>query len=197
MEYRLEYADLAEALYHALGDDAFYLRMARTASNTAAAKSHMLKYLDFSMREARQYGELHLPDKHNHGVSVWLKPLEAERAAQMKLEKAAFLQQQMGADACRVYADIVGFMSAASAAIVDERYWYLSIVGILPEFQNRGLGADLVKPVLERFDKHGIPSYLETFSQRNQGFYRRLGYREAASYFEPTIGASYTLMTRD
>lgn len=197
MEYRLEYPDYAEALYRALGDDAFYLRMAQTAASPTAAKSHMLKYLDFSMREAQQYGELYTPDGHRHGVSVWLKPLEAERAKRMKLEKVEFLQRHMGAEACRVYREIAAFMSEQSTAIVNGRYWYLSIIGILPRFQNRGLGAGLVTPVLERFDSQGIPSYLETFSERNQGFYRRLGYRAAASFFEPTIGASYTLMTRN
>ena len=88
-------------------------------------------------------------------------------------------------------------MLEKSAAIVDDRYWYLSIIGILPEFQNRGLGAALIEPVLEKTDALGVPTYLETFSTRNQGFYRRLGYRAAARFFEPTIGADYTLMTRD
>ncbi len=103
----------------------------------------------------------------------------------------------MGAEAERVYRDIAAFMLGQSAAIVDQSHWYLSIIGILPGFQNRGLGAALVEPVLERTDALGVPVYLETFSERNQSFYRRLGFRPAAEFFEPTIAASYTLMTRD
>ena len=80
MDHELEYPEFAEALYHALGDDAFYLRMAQTAIGAGAAKAHMLKYLDYSMREARRYGELYIPSEHSYGVSVWLKPLEAARA---------------------------------------------------------------------------------------------------------------------
>ena len=74
--------------------------------------------------------------------------------------------------------------------------WYLSIVGVLPDYQGRGLGGELIRPVLAQTDAIGVATYLETFTPRNMSFYERLGYREAGSFEEPTIGDRYWLMLR-
>ena len=195
-EYRFEYREYAEALYHALTEDAFYLTMERSVEDGSSAREAMLRYLDYSIREAGEYGELYLPAEHRHGISVWQRPLPADRESRMKAEKQQFLVNHMGEASAAVYNDIVGFMSAQSDPIVDPRSWYLSIVGILPGFQNRGLGVDLVRGILELSDRAGVPTYLETFTARNESFYRRLGYRSAARIFEPTTQAGYSLMTR-
>jgi GNAT superfamily N-acetyltransferase len=80
---------------------------------------------------------------------------------------------------------------------IQQSRWYLSIIGLAPEFQNRGLGGGLVKPVLEKADALGVPSYLETFNPRNRSFYTRLGYQEAASFVEPVTGSEYWIMIRE
>ena len=59
------------------------------------------------------------------------------------------------------YNDIVGFMSAQSDALIDSSAWYLSIVGIFPAFQNRGLGNSLIGATLEKAGRAGATSFLE------------------------------------
>ena len=88
-------------------------------------------------------------------------------------------------------------MSEKAIPLIDERSWYLSIIGILPEFQGQGLGVGLVKHILERTDRLGIPTYLETFTSRNITFYKRLGYDAVKCFHEPTVDAEYWLMIRD
>ena len=194
--YCFKYRPFAEALYHALVDDGFYATLERSVTDPAVAREAMFRYLDYSMREAEQYGELHIPAAQPVGASVWAKPLEVATAEAMKAAKIRFLREHMGTASERAYLDIVAFMSAQTRSLVDERCWYLSILGILPEYQNRGLGAGLVTPVLEISDRLGIPTYLETFTPRNEPFYQRLGYARVGSFFEPTIGASYAVMIR-
>ncbi|RTZ91669.1 MAG: hypothetical protein DSY91_04765 [Deltaproteobacteria bacterium] len=70
------------------------------------------------------------------------------------------------------------------------------MVGIAPEFQRRGLGYGLVKPVLDEADLLNIPTYLETFSPGNMAFYERLGYQAVASFHEPVFDLHYWLMLR-
>jgi ribosomal protein S18 acetylase RimI-like enzyme len=194
--YRFEYRDYAEALYQALTEDAFYVTMEQSVDDRAAAREALLRYLDYSIREAREYGELYIPVEHRYGISIWQKPLPCDRELRMKTEKQQFLVRHMGEASAAAYNEIVGFMSAQSDSIVDPGSWYLSIVGILPGFQNRGLGVELVQGILEQSDRAGVPTYLETFTPRNEAFYERLGYRSAARFFEPTTRASYSLMTR-
>ena len=196
-DHNYAYREYAEALYHALVEDAFYITMEQQLGGEGEAREAMLRYLDYSMVEARDYGTLYFPETHRHGVAVWSQPLAPEREAQKKRAKLDFLRRQMGADCAIRYEGIADFMSRQSDAIVDSSAWYLSIVGILPAWQNRGLGQSLITPTLEQADQAGVPSFLETFTPRNEPFYRRLGYRVAGSFFEPTIGAHYSLMLRE
>jgi ribosomal protein S18 acetylase RimI-like enzyme len=59
---------------------------------------------------------------------------------------------------------------------VPEPHWYLMVIGVDPELQNRGVGSALVKEDLMRADQSGCPCYLETSEKRNLAFYERLGF---------------------
>jgi GNAT superfamily N-acetyltransferase len=196
-DYKFAYREYAEALYDALVEDAFYITMEQQLGAQDEAREAMLRYLDHSMVEARDYGTLYFPESHRYGVAVWSQPLAAEREAQKKRAKIEFLRRQIGADSVVRYERIADFMSSQSDAIVDTSAWYLSIIGILPAWQNRGLGQSLITPTLEQADRAGVATFLETFTARNEPFYQRLGYRVAGSFFEPTIGANYSLMLRE
>jgi GNAT superfamily N-acetyltransferase len=55
-------------------------------------------------------------------------------------------------------------------------HYYLPVVGILPEWQGRGFGSALMRPILERCDREGLPAYLEASSPRNRALYERHGF---------------------
>jgi GNAT superfamily N-acetyltransferase len=195
--YRFAHRHYAEALYQALGEDAFYTTMEQSIAEPKQRREGLLRYLDYSMCEADEYGILHFPQTHQYGVAVWSTPLALERAAECKRHKHEFLQQHMGANSAASYDAIVDFMSQQSEAVVDASAWYLSITGILPGFQNRGLGSELVRATLVEADRAGVATFLETFVTRNEPFYQRLGYRVAGRFFEPTIASNYAIMVRD
>lgn len=58
----------------------------------------------------------------------------------------------------------------------DEPHWYLSIVGVRPGLQGQGLGTRVLAPMLDRCDRLGIATYLESSNPRNHSLYHRLGY---------------------
>ena len=62
------------------------------------------------------------------------------------------------------------------AAHPKEPHWYLGVVATDPEHQGRGLGARILKPVLEICDREGVPAYLESSNERNLPFYYRQGW---------------------
>jgi len=59
----------------------------------------------------------------------------------------------------------------------EERHYYLQFIGVDPEHQGKGLGAALLKPVLDRCDQEGCGAYLENSNRRNHDFYSRHGFR--------------------
>ncbi len=197
MIFNFKYRNYAKALHKALCDDAFYITMEDSIKNEDSPREAMLRYMEFSMIEAEKSGELYFSENHDHGVSIWSKPINQKMEAKRILEKKTFLLNYMGKNSLKIYTQIVEFMSEKAESHIGNEYWYLSIVGILPEFQGKGFGPELINGVLKKTDAIKAPTYLETFTPRNMNFYERLGYQEIESFYEPTTKAEYWLMTRE
>ena len=198
MNYTFEYRVLSETIYDALIDDAFYITMENSVSGTPDQRREaMLRYYDFSMREARKYGRLVTPDGKAFGAAIWSRPLNGGLSEQMAAEKKTFLMEQMGDASLDTYQQITAFMSRQTGAVVHPDSWYLSILGIAPVFQGQGLGGALVRPTLDRTDERGLHTYLETYTPRNMRFYERLGFQDAGSFHEPVTGTRYWVMVRE
>jgi GNAT superfamily N-acetyltransferase len=58
----------------------------------------------------------------------------------------------------------------------QEPHYYLPFVGVVPDWQGRGIGAALLRPVLDRCDAERVPAYLEASSPRNRSLYERHGF---------------------
>jgi GNAT superfamily N-acetyltransferase len=191
------YPATARALYDALVDDGFYRTLESVASPDAAMAKHaMLRYLDYSMTEAEEYGRLCFPDDRSAGAAIWSLPREPAIQRSVSSRKKAFITEHMGERCCDVYTAITGFMHTHTMTVVAADCWYLSIIGIAPALQGRGQGAALMNAVLGETDRAGIGTFLETFTPRNELFYERLGYITRARFLEPTIGAPYAVMSR-
>lgn len=64
-------------------------------------------------------------------------------------------------------------------------HWYLGVAATRPVHQGRGLGAQLIRRVLDLCDEEGVPAYLESSNSRNLPFYYRLGFVETGDLTVP------------
>jgi len=165
--------------------------------SAARRREAMLRYFDYSLQEGNNYGLLQRAEGQPVGASIWSRPMDDDRTTQMADRKKAFLREHMGPASLAVYQQITAAMARQTATVIPPDCWYLSIVGVAPAFQGRGLGETLIRPVLEKTDTRGCATYLETFTPRNMRFYARLGYREAGSFDDPGAGARYWVMVRE
>lgn len=55
-------------------------------------------------------------------------------------------------------------------------HWYLAILATSPAHQGKGVGPEVLSPVLERCDLDGVGAYLESSNSENRGFYERQGF---------------------
>lgn len=69
-------------------------------------------------------------------------------------------------------------LDAVEKAHPTEPHWYLALLGVDPSRQRSGLGAALLRPVLEHCDATGEPAYLETQKPDNLAYYARFGFEE-------------------
>lgn len=70
----------------------------------------------------------------------------------------------------------IRFEGAIRAEHVTHPHMYLWFIGVDPALHGRGVGRALLDDLHGRSAEHGVPTYLETSSEANVGFYRRRGY---------------------
>jgi ribosomal protein S18 acetylase RimI-like enzyme len=77
-----------------------------------------------------------------------------------------------------------------------EPHYYLDSLGVVPEWQGRGLGSALMAPVLERCDSERMPAYLNAGSPRSRELYRRHGFVVQEEFRLPDDGPPLWRMWR-
>lgn len=80
---------------------------------------------------------------------------------------------------------MVGEIERQHALLTVGRHLRLEFYGVVPDRQGTGFGTALIEDGHRRADELELPAYLETFSDRNVGFYRRRGYEVVGEF---TIG---------
>jgi GNAT superfamily N-acetyltransferase len=186
------------ALVEALIDEPFYQSLlVDTGPDEPARRAALARYFAYSLGEAERTGRVVLAPDPTHGAAAWLLPRSPEVDAVESGAKRATLARLFGPMGYANYERIIAFMGPRADAVVSPEAWYLSILGVLPSAQGRGLGATLIEPTLAEADALGVTCYLETFSERAVRFYERLGFRSCAVHDEPTTGARYAIMRRE
>jgi GNAT superfamily N-acetyltransferase len=123
------------------------------------------------------YGHVYGAWENGHlvGVAVWTPPsVSAPNAAgrpfaslNHAIVRFLFPHRSQG---------LYGGFGATASLHPGEPHWYLAFVGVEPNRQGQGVGAQLLAPVLQRADADGVVCYLETPFPASHAFYRRLGF---------------------
>ncbi len=186
----------AEALYQSLKGDAFYRTLEAHISGGRDAKAGMLAYYKLSIQDGLTWGRATFPDDGDYGAAVWSLPLAADASAQRRSEKQVALVAALGPEATGVFNQIESEMAPHESTLNLHDHWYLSILGLHPSRQGQGLGAVLLKPVLDEADKAGAASFLTTFSQGNIKFYEGVGFEVAGRFPVAATGGDFSVLVR-
>jgi GNAT superfamily N-acetyltransferase len=121
------------------------------------------------------HGENHLNDTGT-GAAVWAPP-----AATFAPED----EERFGVDLAAVAGEDVSRAGELGDLLEahhphDPHHYYLMLLGVRPAHQGTGIGAALLRAVLDRADRDGVPAYLEATSLRNRALYERHGFEVTA-----------------
>ncbi len=184
------------ALVASLRHDPFYVAITEHCGDNEDRRREMLfQYFDYSMSEGARLGRCVIA-QDSAAAAVWLLPVSPEQTVAAGRAKAEFLASALGPIGAANYHRIIEFMAPRAQSVVSGPAWYLSIIGVSPTAQGRGVGARLVQTTLAEADDAGAACFLETFSPRSLRFYERLGFKVVASHQEPVTGEEYFIMER-
>lgn len=109
------------------------------------------------------------------GVAVWLPPGRYPMNARRKL-RAVPAMAALAAHIPRDIRNLSRFGASVDAAFPPAPVWYLQVLGVHPDWQRRGLGQQLLRPVLSTAERTGVACYLETAKLSNIAYYQRFGF---------------------
>jgi GNAT superfamily N-acetyltransferase len=116
------------------------------------------------------------------GAAIWLPPDEWRVSIPQQLRMTRSTVSAIGLrDMPRA---LRGF-NLMESKHPHEPHYYLPIVGVHPDWQGRGLGTTLLRPMLERCDAEAVPAYLEATSPRNRTCYERVGFAATGEFSFP------------
>lgn len=155
---------------------------------------------DAVLRFSLRYGVV-LAAPEMAGVAAWLTPGAMELTPWRQVRSGLALPRavmRFPRQARRRTLAYLSHLDRLGREVMGERAcWYLWVLGVAPSARGRGIGGSLLAPVLERADREVLPCYLETFNERDVGFYERFGYRVVWSGSMPDEGIPLWTMLRE
>lgn len=103
------------------------------------------------------------------GAAVWELPDQWKVGIMQQLR----LLPAMAAIYGRFLPRLMRAITALESNHPQERHYYLPFIGVEPEWRGKGIGAALMRPILDRCDQQGTPAYLEATTPRNRALYER------------------------
>jgi GNAT superfamily N-acetyltransferase len=157
----------------------------------------------FALRHELRLNRLYASSTALEGVVIWEPPRgDAPPPRSSPLSVVAALFEGLGVARRLGGGSLVRMLSYLRFAVRERRrhapgpHWYLSLLAVRPDCQGRGHAGALVRPMLQRADRQGLPCYLETQNERNLPVYAHFGFRVVGQALIPGSSVGHWSMVR-
>jgi ribosomal protein S18 acetylase RimI-like enzyme len=123
------------------------------------------------------YAQIYLTSNRVEGVTIWRSSDKTNLPLrQFILSGALWPALKMGFSAAKRM-KFFDYIENRRKELVPYPHWYLDVLGVAPEFQGKGFAGKLLRGMLLRIDRDGMPCYLETERERNISFYQHFNFK--------------------
>lgn len=144
------------------------------------------------IRDGIRYGEVYAPTSKLEGVAKWLPPNREHIGIWRSIRSGALFMAMKRAKqkderkiSTRKMEKITNYIVKIHKKLVSAPHWYLASIGVDTDYQGKGFGSKLMKPMLERIEREGYLVYLETNYEGNVDLYKHLGFEVADECLVP------------
>lgn len=151
-----------------------------------------------TLRRGLRFGVVETAVHEPLGAAVWISIEEASSTRfPVSLRRSYFsLVLDLGISAFVRFAAMNSYLDRYHRRDAPGQHWYLAVVGVDPEGQSRGVGSELIRPMLSRADRERFVCYLETTRERNVPFYEKHGFAVVRHGNLPLGGPPFWTMLR-
>jgi len=153
---------------------------------------------EFLLLYGLRYGEAHTTSDKVEGIALWLPTDKVYISFWRSLLSGAILPAlKMGQVAGQRMQIFSEYIETKHRELVPFNHWYLMLLGVEPRLQGRGYASRLVRAMLARIDKEGLPCYLETEGERNVCMYHHFGFEVIDEFIIPETKVKLCAMLRE
>ena len=126
-------------------------------------------------------------------VAVWVPTQPTATSLVVPEPLKAELHKLAGSRACAA----ATAQELVVARLPRDAIWYLAVIGVRSDRQQRGLGSAVLGPMLERLTRDRLVAVLDTSTAANVAFYTRHGFEVADELDIPGGGPHVWIMCRE
>ncbi len=171
-------AKLADALASAFSQDPLFTWMAGAGPNKPLEPKLRVLFDTFLKFDLEREQHLVFADENDLGVAIWKAPNKWKMPTGDMLRALPSMLRAFGTKAPRM----IGAISAIEKVHPKEEHYYLEALGTRQDMQSKGVGSAVIRHMLDRCDREGMPAYLESSNVRNVPFYARHGFEAPARF---------------
>ncbi|BAY86291.1 GCN5-related N-acetyltransferase [Calothrix parasitica NIES-267] len=155
----------------------------------------LVAFFELFVNDAIERGEIVIAPE-DQGVCIWY-PESVEifnkQFEQILIDVASTVYHFAGEESGKRFEHLINTMGEKEP---ERTHCEVFFIGLKPEARGKGIGKNLIKPVLDYADKNQVGCYLVSSSYRNISFYKRHGFQK---YCPIKISDSYSMtgMWRD
>lgn len=153
-------------------------------------KKRIRTLMDYSFEICYRFGKIYLSDNKD-GCALTLLPDKKKTTFKTILLDAKMAISSVG---LRRVTKVLERDSKIKSAYPNNQIFYLWFIGVNPEAQQKGIGSDLLKDIIEESNNLKRPIYLETSMSENIKFYSKFGF---TIYKELDFGHKLYLIKRE
>ena len=166
----------SEILVRAFIEDPMFRYLGIKTGQELRVDVNLLKWFcDLSLHNVMKYNCIYV-SKNLEGVAAWIPPGKPEMNIWQSLSMLFGLFRKCGWHRFRRCLSLFSALERHHQAEMNKPHWLLSLIGVAPAYQGKGIGSLLLQPVLEQADREGFPCYLSTFTEQAVYFYRKHGF---------------------
>ena len=182
---------LTATLARAFDDDPFINWMVMQDKRRAR---RIFDVMEISLRDLTfPFGEVYTTSSIDGGA-LWAPPGKWRLGI---LQQLMMLPRLAKVTSWKRFLTVSSGFSALERKHPEAPHYYLAVLGVEPQMQGRGLGGQLMRPVLDKCDSEHMPAYLESSKEKNVPLYERNGFKVTEKYQVPNGGPPMWLMWRD
>jgi GNAT superfamily N-acetyltransferase len=160
-------------------------------------KDQMHAYLGM-IRWSIKDGEAYATSPKMEGVAMWSPPNERSDFWWRffiieEFLDSLFMDKKLRAQQTAFFR----YSDEVKKRVMPGKHWHLEMLAVDPDYQGKGFSSRLLRPILARADREGVPCYLDTQLAKNVDIYKHFGFRVAEEGIIPEANVHSWAMVRD